>query len=344
MTARTTRRLHSAFWITLVCVVYGMIYDVFATAFETGEVHAPTLFGVSVGLALGLCLTFLEESSFAERMGHLPLAVSLVTKTISYFFFLTIIIVFIGMVFGTMSMESESTSKPSLFEEIEFYVFIGSTLTLFLIIIFFRQLDRLLGHGVLIKVFLGKYRRPLHERRVFMFLDLKSSTSLAEQMSPDDYFSFLNDFFRDLSIPILNSGGEIYQYVGDEVVISWKESVGTNNLNCVRLFFSIDAAITNRKHHYLDRYGIVPEYKAGAHVGEVITAEIGDLKKEIVYNGDVLNTSARIQSVCNELGKRFIVSDKLIQAMDMPERFLVEQLGPVALRGKVEPMELVGVA
>ncbi len=48
--------------------------------------------------------------------------------------------------------------------------------------------------------------------------------------------------------------------------------------------------------------------------------------------------------MCNELGKRFIVSKQLIQAMDMPDHFRVEQLGPVALRGKAESLELVGLA
>jgi adenylate cyclase len=127
-------------------------------------------------------------------------------------------------------------------------------------------------------------------------------------------------------------------------VLSWKHEVGTKDANCLRVFFAIDAAIEGRKKHYLDRYGIVPEYKAGAHLGEVITAEIGDLKKEIVYNGDVLNTAARIQSKCNELGRRFVASKELIQAVEVPKDFSIEQLGAVALRGKAEPIELVGLA
>ena len=177
-----------------------------------------------------------------------------------------------------------------------------------------------------------------------MFLDLKSSTSIAERLTQEAYYSFVNDFFGDLSLPVLNAGGEIYQYVGDEVVLTWKQKVGTRDANCLRVFFAIDAAIESRKKHYLDRYGIVPEYKAGAHLGEVITAEIGDLKKEIVYNGDVLNTGARIQAMCNELGRRFVASKQLIQALVVPEDFSIEQLGAVSLLGKAEPLELVGLA
>jgi len=208
----------------------------------------------------------------------------------------------------------------------------------------FRQLDRLLCPGVLVRVLLGRYHRPRREHRVFMFLDLKSSTSIAERLTKEAYYSFVNDFFRDLSLPVLNAGGEIYQYVGDEVVLTWKQKVGTRDVNCLRVFFAIDAEIENRKEHYLDRYGVVPDYKAEAHLGEVITAEIGDLKKEIVYNGDILNTAARIQAMCNELQRRFVASKQLIQALVVPEDFSIEELGAVTLRGKAEPLELVGLA
>jgi adenylate cyclase len=323
-------------------VAYGATFDIAMTIYQTGAIGRPW-FGVSIGVGLGVSLSFLENSSFAERLGRLPFIVALFAKTITYVLVVTAVIIFVGIIFGTLTMIS-ATPEPSLLEKPDFQLFLGMTLSLFAIIIFFRQLDRLLGPGVLIKLLLGRYHRPRREHRVFMFLDLKSSTSIAERLSKEAYYSFVNDFFRDLSLPVLNAGGEIYQYVGDEVVLSWKHEVGTRDANCLRVFFAIDAVIEGRKKHYLDRYGIVPEYKAGAHLGEVITAEIGDLKKEIVHNGDVLNTAARIQSMCNELGRRFVASKELIQAMEVPKDFSIEQLGAVALRGKAEPIELVGLA
>jgi adenylate cyclase len=310
------------------------------TLYEDGVVGQP-VFGASLGVGLGVCLALLEHSSFAERMVRLPFAVALLVKTITYVLVLTAVFVCVGLIFGVMRLNS---SEPSLLTQWDFYLFLGMTLALYMTIIFFRQLDRLLGPGVLVRVLLGRYHRPQREHRVFMFVDLKSSTSIAERLTPEAYYSFVNDFFRDISLPVLNTGGEIYQYVGDEVVLTWKQKVGTRDANCLRVFFAIDAAIESRKKHYLDRYGIVPEYKAGAHLGEVITAEIGDLKKEIVYNGDVLNTAARIQTMCNELESRFVASKQLIQALVVPEDLSIEHLGPVDLRGKAQPLELVGVS
>ncbi len=341
MTARTARRIRSTFWITVVCVIYGTTFDMLLTLYETGAVGRPA-FGASIGVGLGVCLALLEHSRFAGWMVRLPFTVALLAKTITYVLVLTAVLVFFGLVFGTMTLGP--TGEPSLLTQPDFYLFLGMTLSLYSVIIFFRQLDRLLGPGVLVRVLLGRYHRPRREHRVFMFLDIKSSTSIAERLSKEAYYSFVNDFFRDISLPILNAGGEIYQYVGDEVVLTWKQELGTRDANCLRVFFAIDAAIESRKNHYLDRYGIVPEYKAGAHLGEVITAEIGDLKKEIVYNGDVLNTAARIQAMCNELGRRFVASKQLIQALVVPEEFSIEQLGAATLRGKAQPLELVGLA
>ena len=64
-----------------------------------------------------------------------------------------------------------------------------------MIIIFFRQLDRILGPGVLLSYLLGRYHRPHRESRIFMFLDLKSSTSLAEELGHEAYLGLINEFF-----------------------------------------------------------------------------------------------------------------------------------------------------
>ncbi len=163
-------------------------------------------------------------------------------------------------------------------------------------------------------------------------------------MDREAYYGLLNTFFRDLTEPILESSAEIYQYVGDEVVLTWPLDEGLSRANCLRIFSRIDAVIEGRRDRYMSRFGVVPQYKAGVHHGEVITAEIGDLKKDIVYNGDVLNTTARIHASCNSLGKRLLVSRSLVDLLTVPDTFRSESVGPVPLAGKAEPVELVALA
>ncbi len=177
-----------------------------------------------------------------------------------------------------------------------------------------------------------------------MFLDIKSSTSLAEQLGLETYLAFINEFFRDISGPVLDNGGEIYEYVGDEVVLTWREERGLRDANCIRVFFDIDSVIAKKRQRYLDQFGVVPEYKAGVHVGEVMTAEIGDLKRGLVFNGDVLNTGARIQGECARLGMRLVSSADLFARLTLPDGWTAEDMGSVTLRGKSEPLELVAFA
>jgi adenylate cyclase len=214
---------------------------------------------------------------------------------------------------------------------------------MYITIIFFRQLDRLLGPGTLMRYAFGRYHRPRREARIFMFLDMKGSTAIAERLDMDSYYALLNDFFHDIAEPVLATKARIYQYIGDEVVLTWLMADGLQDANCVRVFSGIDAAIEQRKSYYLDRYGLIPEYKAGVYGGEVISAEIGDLKRDLIYNGDVLNTTARIQAECNRLNTRLLIPKALAERLTLPREMTSENVGMVALKGKKQPVELVRI-
>jgi adenylate cyclase len=210
-------------------------------------------------------------------------------------------------------------------------------------LLFFVQLDRLLGPGVLLGYVSGRYHHPRREDRIFMFLDLQGSTTLADRMEADRYFEFLHRYFTEMSEPILETDAQIYQYVGDEVVLTWKKRSGLEEANCIRVFFLIAEHLHTNRDRFLRDFGAVPAFKAGVHAGEVITAQIGELKKEIVYNGDVLNTTARIQAMCNPLGKSLLVSAELFDSLDLGPGYEAEPLGPQTLRGKTEPVELYAI-
>lgn len=201
------------------------------------------------------------------------------------------------------------------------------------------------GPGVFVSFLLGKYFHPRREERIFMFLDLRGSTAIAEKLGEDRYFHFLKDTYRDATPGILNSKGEIYQYVGDEIVISWKEGQGTEDANSLQCFFDIQQLLLDKGAYYREKYdGIVPEFKAGLHYGYVMAGEIGVVKRDIAYSGDVLNTTARIQSKCNELGVNILISKYLIDKMgSLPQLLNPIEIGEIALRGKKDTVVLYTV-
>ena len=206
---------------------------------------------------------------------------------------------------------------------------------------FMLQVNDKFGPGILWKFFTGKYYHPREEERIFMFLDLKSSTTIAERIGNKQFFNFLKEIFNDITEPIINSQGEIYQYVGDEVVVTWPVLKGLSENNCLSCFYMIQKVIEEKQDYYLERYSTLPSFKAGLHLGEATVGEIGVIKKDIVFSGDVLNTTSRIEGECNNHNVDIILSSALIHRMPLNGKYQKISLGEIYLKGKQEKVELV---
>ena len=209
-----------------------------------------------------------------------------------------------------------------------------------LLTLFFLQVSDKFGPGILSKFLRGKYHQPREEARIFMFLDMKSSTSHAEQLGHEKYFNLLSDVFSDITGSILNNGGEIYQYVGDEIVVSWSLNKGISNANCLHCFDAIQKKLDELASTYMKKYGVSPEFKAGLHHGMVTAGEVGSIKRDIVFSGDVLNTTSRIQEQCNNYQVKCLISKQTLDLIKDQNTFEPIHLGNIKLRGKEELIEL----
>lgn len=231
----------------------------------------------------------------------------------------------------------------SFFADFAFWSIIIYYALAILISLFYKEVSDSMGQAVSYNFFTGKYHHPKVEHRIFMFLDMKSSTSHAENLGHVKYFQMLKDYYADLSIPILNLGGEIYQYVGDEIVISWKVKKG-NAQHALECFYAMKKALNDEHEKYESKYQMVPSFKAGIHFGKVTTGEIGLIKKDIVFTGDTLNTTARIQSLCNQYEEELLVSEDFLNTMQTRENYHFKSLGEVNLRGRNQGILIFGVS
>jgi adenylate cyclase len=208
---------------------------------------------------------------------------------------------------------------------------------------FILQINDKFGPGNLWKFISGKYYNPKEEERIFMFLDLKSATSIAENIGHTLYYNLLNDFYAVITDPIINHLGEIYQYVGDEIVVSWENDKVINNDYCISCFFEIKRRIQQEKEKFTNLYGIIPEFKAGMHCGLVTVGEIGVMKLDIVYSGDVLNTTSRIQESCNIHNSELLVSEDVISLLSNLESYQIDSIGEISLKGKAKKINVASV-
>ena len=208
----------------------------------------------------------------------------------------------------------------------------------------YAEISQTVGHKVLLNFFTGKYHKPIEEDRIFMFLDMKSSTTIAEVLGHTVYFKLLKAYYDDLSDAIIQHGGEIYQYVGDEIIVSWKVKNARENNHAVNCFFNMKKDLQKKESWYEKTFGRVPRFKAGLHYGKVTSGEIGAIKKEIFFTGDVLNATARIQGLCNQFNVDFILSAKMLAILNLEKDYEVKRLGEMELRGKKEKVELYTIA
>ena len=224
-----------------------------------------------------------------------------------------------------------------------FYLLLVYYFFMTLVLSFINQVNKKYGPGVLLPLLFGRYRNPREEERIFMFMDLKSSTTIAEKLGHLKYSSFIRDCFMDINEVLMPHRAQVYQYVGDEIVVCWSISEGVKKHFCISFYFACRNRFREREEYYLKNFGLLPHFKAGLHGGKVTAVEIGEVKRDIAYHGDTLNTAARIQSACNEYNKDFLVSEYLFSKIELDKGIIAEPLGMIQLRGKATKVGVVSL-
>lgn len=310
------------------------------------SIFAPAIANFILGLLIGIqayIYIFSFEQFVKPRLAKRNFFLALSTSTLAY---ITVIVisVFISLIFINQFRVTDvlKNFRNILMSDA---MIMGVSFGLLLSLLFntYSMFEMLLGKHFLLKLFTGRYHKPFEEERAFMFLDLKSSTTLAEKLGHKVFMNLLNDFFYDVSQAVNETKGEIYKYVGDEAIITWKMKKIKNKSLPVDCFFMIRKLVDENKQKYIKRYGLVPDFKAGLHGGKVVSGEMGYVKKEIAFLGDVMNTTSRIESLCNELNKHLIISDALLLELKLPQKYIREHLGENPLRGKQKTVSISAI-
>ncbi len=301
----------------------------------------PAILSLGVGLLIGAFDVFYVDRWFQDK----SFSRKVIFKSVVYTFAIVLATLLIIVAGHTLSQGKSPFSGEvreyvlSFFGNFAFWSIMCYYSLAIIISSFYKEVSDSMGQAVSLNIFSGKYHQPTVEERVFMFLDMKSSTTYAEQLGHIRYFQMLKEYYGDLSDPIVDHGGEIYQYVGDEIVITWRLKEGFAR-EVVGSFFVMKRALGSRRDHYLAKYGVMPTFKAGIHYGQVTTGEIGVIKKDIAFSGDILNTTARIQSLCNTYAVDLLASERFIRALKVEAHYEVAEIGEVQLRGKEQTTSL----
>jgi adenylate cyclase len=340
-------------WILLMYLynlltVWGMrhmLEDNALTAYyDTGYPHLEILLqGIVFGVLFGFITTLTDRTGIRKK----PIGTLILIRTGLYIVSFLIVgiityAVYIGLDLITIKQWEETVSFLTP-------LYATSLILFFILAIIFMNfillVSRKFGQGNMFKLLLGKYHTPKDEEHIFMFMDLKGSTAIAEKLGHNKYSQLMQNCFHDLTDVVINYKASIYQYVGDEVVLTWDMKNGLQNLNCIKAYFAFEKKLIQKEKFYLKNFNTLPYFKCGIDAGEVTVAEIGDIKREIAYHGDVLNTAARIEKLCTPQEKKMLISEYLEK--ELPKEmngFSKEYIGKFELRGKEEGIKIYSIS
>ena len=328
-TRRDRRDLRFFLWFSLTAAVISAYFG-YLVAPPTDPPQPPlhnAFHGALTSLMIATPIILFELLSarpgFLRRLRRLPLAASFSPKVLFY----TVVII-TGLL--VMRPSTDSVFRTSLVFSIAMSVFANVLI----------EMGGLLGYGTLKGLLTGRYVHPKREQRVFLLIDMKDSTGLAERLGPIRFHELLNEFFRNVSEAALESRAEIHKYVGDEVILTWPVGSALTNGNCLACPFMARDVITANSERYRSRFGAVPAFRASLHCGEIVAGEIGDSRREIAYVGDTLNVAARLLEAAKTRGRDILVSADLLKSVTLPADLRADPLPTLDIRGRNAPLEI----
>ena len=218
--------------------------------------------------------------------------------------------------------------------------------TLGLVVLAFLNLWRRVGSfSKLFHHLLDTYAGPIQEKRGFMFIDLNHSTSIAESLGHERYSRLIRECFKLLDQLLKkNTDLEVYQYVGDEAVLSWDLDKLGGADRAIDLFMRFKKRITGNIIYFQREYGCMPQFKCGMHGGQVIKTQVGQSSMHMAYHGDVVNATSRILGLCHSYKTDLLVSETIFQTLGTtPQGHHFTPVKAVPLNGKSNKINLFSI-
>ncbi len=300
--------------------------------------------GITLGIAFAILDIFLDTEKIRKKSYGFIILVKGIFH-VAILIIVTYIIVVILSLFesGTALRQAYSFSIYKWTISEDFSVALVYLWVVSMVISLIKQVNLKFGRGNLVRFMLGTYQHPRVEERIFMFLDMKSSTTHAEKLGHIRYSELIQDCFYDLTDVVIEREVEVYHYVGDEAILTWKVEEGVNDANCLNAFFDFEKVLYAKSNYYSKKYGFSPEFKAGVNIGLATIAEVGEIKREIHFHGDVLNTASRLQSECNRYSKKMLISEELRSRFSDDPSVKFVLIGDIFLKGKEKKLNIYSV-
>jgi adenylate cyclase len=335
MNARLERKLRSLAVIIVAGTVAGLAINFAQGRTSPSSMIVGTTYGLLLCVAIGGVELFVLDGPMRNWLGSLSFTVNLLVRSAVYAAIIMIIQGFhLGEVIAGLPAETFSRNFWSSF--------ISAAVISVLMNLGFG-IANIIGPRAFLNFVSGRYHSPVEENRFVLFVDIAGSTGLAERLGGVAIHRLLDRTFRLLTEAVVDYRGEVLNYVGDEVIVTWRESDGAIDCRPLHCFVAMRDELA-RASSQLDReFGTVPRIRGSLHFGPVIVGEIGDVKRAIVFNGDVMNTAARLEELSRNVEGGFLVSRAAMERFSSAPPFAVRDLGRLPIRGRADGIDVVGI-
>jgi adenylate cyclase len=299
--------------------------------------------GIAVGIAYGLLISvtiggielFVLQGPMRAWLGSLSFTAGLMVRSAIY----AAIIIPIQF-FQLGSVIAGQSPDPSMSG---FWIAIIYSVVFSIVMNLAFGITNIIGRRAFLNFVIGRYHTPVEENRFVLFVDIAGSTGLAERLGGVGIHRLLDRTFRLLTLSVVDYRGEVLNYVGDEVIVTWPERSGATDFRPLRCFMAMRDELARASSQLEREFGVVPRIRGSLHFGPVIVGEIGDIKRAIVFNGDVMNTAARLEELSRNVDGGFLASRAAMERFGPAPPFAVRDLGRLPIRGRADGIDVVGV-
>jgi adenylate cyclase len=355
MQAGTKKRLSG--FLARTCAI-GILGGLFGAAVGAGSIE-PAGTGAALGALSGIIEftalavliggpeTFLPRTRLGKALDRLPFLLAFGLKAMTYSL---VIVLVVGGRLGKETLRvfiDEDFARVidgQVQANIPIAMLMPAAFLVTSLLLLLHQLGLLVGYRTLRNIVFGRYRRARTDSRFFLFVDIVGSTALAERVGPAAVNQFLDRVFQAASDPIDDHDGEVYQYVGDEMVITWSAFEGRPSDRPLACYFAIEEALANLGGEFERDFGVAPRLRGALHAGTVITGEVGGSRRAIVFHGDVMNTASRLENATRDLNRPFLCSADALSRTEVPAGYQLEDLGLQQLRGREAPLRVYSIS
>jgi adenylate cyclase len=333
--ARLERKLRTFAAIIVVGTLAGLVINFAQGRTSPASMMVGTVYGLLMSISIGVVELFVLDGPMRDWLGNLSFTASLIVRSAIY----AAIIMFIQIFQSGELITGQSLDNPG---QSFLLGFVYSAAVSVMMNLGFG-IANIIGPRALKNFITGRYHSPVEENRFVLFVDIAGSTGLAEQLGGIGIHRFLDRTFRLLTLAVVDYRGEVLNYVGDEVIVTWPQDIGAIDGRPLQCFIAMRSALAQASSRFDSEFGAIPKIRGSLHFGPVIVGEIGDVKRAIVFNGDVMNTAARLEELSRKVDGGFLASRAAMERFSSAPRVATRDLGRLAIRGRADGIDVVGI-